>query len=601
MMTPKLSKPFFVLLVGTLLSLLLPETLMEAHCEESSLTEQDLENVKQLNFANKSEQALFVADSLLEVVLPTQYANCPITMWLQLEKGQSLEIETEFLSALQLYYALIKDGEQHKQWEIVANAYISIARCHEFLGRPSDCRRNLDIAKAYIDDYKLYAALGRYSIRFSSYHRIFSSVDSALVLAKQGIEYGVKYNPDRYIVDGYLLVGILAPEIDTAILHLRQAIELFVDIKDYEAALSMRLNIVSKYFSEANYEAAAMELDSIEQCFPLLDLESAGYAGVMSRYYNQRRTVYTHHGLVDSAYHNLQKSIAYERKADWIVDQEEVSKNAVAFAIEKEHHKAKELRRIGKIQQTANVLLSLLAILSILFGLFFFDRRRKVAQQNAIITQRNQELNYAMSKQSLLLSEVHHRVKNNLQLVISLLTFQGNRCLGSKEFHLLNDVSNKVRSISLIHEQLYGEGEFERIGFSTYLTSLCAHFGKLQTAGSPFKFIINAEELYFNLDTVLPLGIICSELISNSMKHGSREDLIIKICLEQIETSYSLKYSDNGPGYNFLTEKVSKNSMGLDLIKSMVRQLQAQHSFFNRDGASFTMMFVEKSTSSYVK
>ena len=200
-----------------------------------------------------------------------------------------------------------------------------------------------------------------------------------------------------------------------------------------------------------------------------MDTLGNGYAGIMARYYNQRSEVFKRQGLVDSAYQNIRKSIAYERRAQWIVDQEEVSKNAIEFTIEKEQQKAEQLRRVTRMQRTGNILMSLLALLSILFGIVFFNKRRKIAAQNLVISRRNTELKEAVHKQSLLLSEVHHRVKNNLQLIISLLTLEDEKSVGDKELSRLAELSKKVRSIALIHEQLYGEGNFERIDISDYI------------------------------------------------------------------------------------------------------------------------------------
>ena len=271
------------------------------------------------------------------------------------------------------------------------------------------------------------------------------------------------------------------------------------------------------------------------------------------------------------------------------------------LAIEKEKLKTAEFERIAKFQQTGNILLTSLVFLSFVFGIVLLNSRRKIAQQNAVILQRNKDLNQSLSKQSLLLSEVHHRVKNNLQLVISLLTLPSQGASGNQEYQLLNEVSNKVRSISLIHEQLYREEEFGRIEIMTYISSLCNHFYRLHESKSELEFKVDTEKFHFNIDTVLPLGIICSELISNSLKYASQKQLVIAIKVEKIDQKYVLSYADNGVGYDLDKLNLKRKSMGMNLIESMVRQLKAEHRFYNDPGASFTIMFVEKRISDYIK
>lgn len=109
---------------------------------------------------------------------------------------------------------------------------------------------------------------------------------------------------------------------------------MFESIKDYEAA-AMCSNIVSTNFEIGNFESAISELEDMNKHILLMDESSKGYYGVMARYYYQKNLIYKKLNNIDSSYYFLEKSIEYERKSDWLVDQEEVSKNAVAFAIEK--------------------------------------------------------------------------------------------------------------------------------------------------------------------------------------------------------------------------------------------------------------------------
>ena len=208
-----------------------------------------------------------------------------------------------------------------------------------------------------------------------------------------------------------------------------------------------------------------------------------------------------------------------------------------------------------------------------------------------------------MRRQSLLLSEVHHRVKNNLQLIIGLLDLHGKYSGEKGNGSLLVEVSNKVRSISLIHEQLYGEGDFDKIDIEDYLTSLVQNFRELPSETDEPDFLFDIEKLELSIDTVLPIGIICAELMSNSVKYAAKPNAKLKISIK-LETNDDMQiftYQDNGPGYTILEgDKANghnEKSIGLYIISSMVRQLKADQFIYNDLGAVFRMTFLEKRTS----
>ena len=212
--------------------------------------------------------------------------------------------------------------------------------------------------------------------------------------------------------------------------------------------------------------------------------------------------------------------------------------------------------------------------------------------------EQNNQLNKYLEQQQLLLSEVHHRVKNNLQLVISLLTLHYNKIKNKTDFHYLEEIANKIRSIALIHEHLYNSGEFERIELSSYVKELLEHYLALHTSAQTFEYRLEADSpIYLNLETTMPIGIICTELISNSLKYARREDagLLLEFKLSTLENKYILKYQDNGKVNSVISNK--NEGMGILLIESMVRQLQAQSSSSAIGTSSFNLIFQEKKIS----
>jgi len=566
-------------------------------CDSLSLTDKIIE-VQHLNETNNPSKAKITADAILNEMENKVLASCTQSLWLKYERGHSIELEMRFEEALGEYYDIIKLAEKKKEWELVAQSYISIARCHEFTKRIKDCKRNLDLAEEIIENNGLSNIIGRHCIRSASYHRLFGSRDTAEMLALKAIEYGNKHKVHRTIVDGHLLMGIVSTDFKKSVWHFRKTIELFNKKGNYEAAAFMHQNLVSRYLSKNDIELAKAELDSALNLIPRVNKNSIGYYEVNSHYYELKHRIFNLEGNIDSAYHNLTKSLDFEKQAAWQVDQEKITQNALAFEIEKEKLKAEELIKQTQIQR---FLLGLFAFLGLLISLFAYNnylKKKKIAKQSDTISLRNKELNHSLRKQSILLSEVHHRVKNNLQLIISLLHLHGNE--KGSDGYLNKKLTNKIRSISLIHELLYNQEEYEHININEYLKELVKQYRELNALENSAKFDLDIKNIHLNLDTVLPLGIVCSELLNNTFKYAVKpqQRLEINISLKPVGDMYEMTYKDNGPGYADFNFNSTKKPIGMKLIQNLVRQLLGTSSFYNESGAAFKMAFREKEISS---
>jgi two-component sensor histidine kinase len=188
-----------------------------------------------------------------------------------------------------------------------------------------------------------------------------------------------------------------------------------------------------------------------------------------------------------------------------------------------------------------------------------------------------------------LLKEVHHRVKNNLQIISSLL----NLSVTSYDIHdsialdLLVESDNRIRSMALIHEVLYRSDDLSTVSGGAYMHQLSTHLGK--TYKRPFvKVRVQAEEnIQFNIDTAVSFGFLMNELITNCYKHAFDNEMQGSVVLqlqEENDTTFILKVSDNGPGADKLQQAIGlkevtngdaiQKGMGLRLVEDMVRQLR---------------------------
>ncbi|MGB9940762.1 PocR ligand-binding domain-containing protein [Methanosarcina sp.] len=210
--------------------------------------------------------------------------------------------------------------------------------------------------------------------------------------------------------------------------------------------------------------------------------------------------------------------------------------------------------------------------------------------------------------------EIHHRIKNNLQVISSLLDLQAEQfrkredIRDSEVLEAFRESQDRVISMALIHEELYKGGEFETLNFSPYIEELTdTLFQTYRLGNTDISLNMDLEDnLLFDMDTAVPLGIIINELVSNSLKHAftgrDRGEIQIKLHREETteleregyestSTSFTLNISDNGVGIpeNFDIEEL--DSLGMQLVTSLVDQLDGELELKRNNGTEFTIRF----------
>jgi two-component sensor histidine kinase len=197
-------------------------------------------------------------------------------------------------------------------------------------------------------------------------------------------------------------------------------------------------------------------------------------------------------------------------------------------------------------------------------------------------------------EKDLLIKEVHHRVKNNLQIVSSLLKLQAAKSNNEEIKISLQEAHDRINSMALLHQMLYRNNEMTSLSFDAYLTSLINQISS--SFSSEDKSIIiesNLIALELDLDTAIPLGLITNELLSNAYKHAfSGKDGVVKIQLMKLaKNTYQLKIADNGKGLPDNFNDVITDSLGLDIVNILSDQISAELKVYNDNGASFEIIF----------
>lgn len=200
----------------------------------------------------------------------------------------------------------------------------------------------------------------------------------------------------------------------------------------------------------------------------------------------------------------------------------------------------------------------------------------------------------SLKEKEQLLKEVHHRVKNNLQIISSLLNLQSEHIKDEKFLSMIRESKNRISSMALIHEMLYVTKDFSQININTYISKLSQSIYQsfyMRESNIVFEYDIDAS-LFFEIDRMIPIGLILNEIISNSLKYAfPKKKGIITIHFSKKDNSYLLIVKDNGIGIPEKFDYKTSKSLGIQLINMLSEQLDGDLVFGNDGGAYYKLSF----------
>jgi PAS domain S-box-containing protein len=200
----------------------------------------------------------------------------------------------------------------------------------------------------------------------------------------------------------------------------------------------------------------------------------------------------------------------------------------------------------------------------------------------------------ALKERETLLKEIHHRVKNNLQIVSSLLSLQASKATEPETIEMLNESQRRIRSMALIHEKLYRSGSLAEINFADYVESLIDELMRMyNVAEGVITLIADIENVQLGVDTAIPCALIINELVSNSLKHAFPDGRTgeVTIAIHRINGTYELTITDNGVGPPPDFDFQKTDSLGLQLVTGLVNQLDGTITLDRTKGTTFIITF----------
>ncbi len=206
------------------------------------------------------------------------------------------------------------------------------------------------------------------------------------------------------------------------------------------------------------------------------------------------------------------------------------------------------------------------------------------------------DLHEKLREKDMLLKEVHHRVKNNLQTVCSLLNMQSRGTEDEEMKNLIKSSQNRVMAMAMVHEMLYLRDDLTAIDYKPYVFKLTEYLVKsVKGPDSKVKLAIDVPDIVLGIDTAIPLGLLINETITNSLKYGIKDDAEGEIHIElkkKDENDYVLAIGDNGVGIAESVDPKTTKSLGLKLIHNLARQLKGSITRdWSREGTNYIVKF----------
>jgi len=244
----------------------------------------------------------------------------------------------------------------------------------------------------------------------------------------------------------------------------------------------------------------------------------------------------------------------------------------------------------------------ILAFTLLIFYAIFKVSSFKEAQQRKIskeleekVHERTILIESQRDEKEILLKEIHHRVKNNMQVIISLLSIQSGYTKDKDALALFDEAKNRIRSMALIHEKLYQTGDLAHIDFQDYIMALTNDLIDTYSINCDIFLDIKIEKVKFGIDILIPLGLLLNEIISNVLKYAfigaNKGKVVINLTIDKKEKSYTLLVGDNGKGMEKGMLEKEEGSLGMELIKIFVTQLDGTIKRLDEKGTLFEIKF----------
>ncbi|MBK7149596.1 MAG: hypothetical protein IPH78_12460 [Bacteroidetes bacterium] len=482
--------------------------------------------------------------------------------------GQAYTLADRHEAGLAYLYPCIELCEKEQVYDVLVMCKLMMALQQEVNGQGEACKRELDEALQLIKNHQLDSLYGHLGVRYSSYHRFFGQMDSAKYYAQMAIDYGQKYPGDiEYAWGNMLLANYVMKDNPARSIQYRQAAnDMWMKLNNVGGLANGLLGIAAVYQTLGQYDTANLLYDS---AIALVEKQQDKYLETWFGW-EQKADIAEQMG-------DYKTALYYHKKSKDIYAEREDSLNRMQVMEIQEKYKNEVIQtELQQKRRFLNALYIGLAILMMLLAILIYQYR-KIKTANTALRHNTRELKRLNQVKETILGEIHHRVKNNLQLIIGMMELDAAASKNKAVIDYAEEMSNRIFSISEVHELFYDSSEETQMNLKLYIQTLLDRLRKSYHK-TGLKAHIQCTDTYYNIDTLIPLGIIINELLSNTMKHADKPAIELHIYIHVLEDAreFHLQYRDNGKGY----PETLKMGFGMSMIQNMVRQLDGRVEIF---------------------
>ncbi len=529
-------------------------------------------------------------DSMRMAMLESRAFMCKVMR----KNNQALADYMEMLD----YYTSRQDFNNMAKTETLLAEYYR-ARA---LGDLSD--RHLEIAEEIIDNHEVDPCNISYwfSRKAANESQFRSNANNVGFFSQKALELAnepcAQYTKALILNElAYLYGATHFDEVERIVSHYEQSSEILRNMNRQRDLATVQHNL-------AVYYARRGEADkSLEVLGPIIALaELNEWHSALEDLYLIQMTIFQSKGWYERAYHISRK--AYQSKISLMVDQYAIDVEELQAVHDRELAEKALAEAEVRADNNQRALVytiggSTLLAISTLTVVFLFLRVRKKNSQLSIqqeaIAKTNEQLSYSLEEKEVLYKELNHRVKNNLMVLSGLIYLQEQTDEDRGNHGLYGALRNRIQTMAMVHEKLYGLESTTRVNFQEYLEELspliCNTFRK---GSGHIPINISCKELSLPINKAIPLALIFNELITNSIKHLNDKALAqgISISCKNDNGSTLIEYRDHGNGLPTGFDLSASKSMGMRIVNLMIQQLKATFSHHSSDeGLRFTIRF----------
>ena len=511
--------------------------------------------------------------------------------------GAVLTDQGNYPKALEVYFNSLRILEELGDKKGMAGTYNNIGNVHSYQGNYPEA------LKFYNKSLALNEELGDESGMANSYNNMGiiyfeeGEYDKALDYHFKSLNIRQERGDMRGVAGSYSNIGDVykvEKEFAKALEYQQKALSIQEEIGDKKGMTYSLKGIGSIYSIQGEKNKAIRNLKR-----SVAIAKEIGAKAELKDAFEELALAYKQQGDYAKAFQYQEKHSALK---DSLFSEETNIKTANLHAKYENEKKQKEielLRRANEIQEL-ELSQNRVFIYGILGGFFLIlifafivaktNRERKVAFD--LLSRQNDDIRKQKEEKEVLLKEIHHRVKNNLQVINSLIRIQSNYIEDSKALELFDECQTRVISMALIHEKMYESNDLAAVNIKEYITQLTNNLISTYRLKQAVDLDIRVTVKHLGINTLIPLGLLLNELISNSLKHGfpDRNEGRIMVYLDKLDDMYQLIVGDDGVGIP-ADKLIVSSTLGMELIRTLTSQLEGNIEQLEQKGTAFKIVF----------